>query len=68
VGGGDGSYPRRFAQASGKDIMNTSWIIGPRTLVEGHDNKGKTITRRGKNGGPVISQSVVKVLTPKRSA
>lgn len=45
--------------------MNVSWEKSERKTVESKDGKGKSIVRTGKNGGPVIEQRVVKVLTPK---
>lgn len=45
--------------------LRTAWEKGPRELVEAVDNRGKTITRLGKKGGPVIKQRVVKCLIPK---
>jgi hypothetical protein len=34
------------------------WIKGERREVTGFDTNGRPITRRGKNGGPVIEQRV----------
>lgn len=48
--------------------MRVVWEKGERTLVSGKDQKGKTIVRTGKNGGPVVSQLVTKRLVPKEDS
>jgi len=45
--------------------MRRVWERGPRTFVQAKDQKGKTMTLLGKNGGPVIKQSVVMCLVPR---
>lgn len=45
--------------------LQVVWLRGPRTFVTARDNKGRTTTITGKNGGPVIKQEVVKCLIPK---
>lgn len=45
--------------------MNVSWIVSPKVPVGTQDKKKGFIPRAGKNGGPVFTQAVVKVFTPK---
>lgn len=45
--------------------LKASWVKSERKAIESKDGKGKVIIRKGKNGGPVYEQSVVKVLSPK---
>lgn len=45
-----------------------SWEKGERKTVQGtvtEKGKNKTVVRNGKNGGPVIEQRVVKVISPR---
>lgn len=48
--------------------LRVVWVKGERTPVTGKDQKGKTIVRTGKNGGPVIQQLVTKRLVPKEDS
>lgn len=45
--------------------MNVSWLISAKVPVGNEDKKKGFIPRSGKNGGPVFTQTVVKVFTPK---
>lgn len=46
--------------------MNVSWEVGQREPVGSIDPKSKKFTPRlGKNKGPVFSQKIVKVYSPK---
>ena len=44
--------------------MNVVWQIGPRVPV-GTQTKRGFEPRTGKNGGPVFTQAVVKVMVPR---
>lgn len=48
--------------------MIVTWIIEPRVPVGNTDAKGKFTPRTGKNGGPVYTQKVEKVLDFSRQA
>ena len=45
--------------------LRREWVKGERKLVEGVTAQGRTVTRLGKNGGPVIEQHVELRLVPK---
>lgn len=45
--------------------LRREWHRGPRSVVQGTDNRGRPIMRLGKRGGPVVEQSVELWLIPK---
>lgn len=45
--------------------MNVSWEKGPREMVGVKNKKGEFEPRLGKNKGPIVKQTVVKVFSPK---
>jgi hypothetical protein len=47
--------------------MRRVWVRGPRGFLTGIDNKGRSVVRLGKNGGPVIQQRVDLILVPKKA-